>query len=403
MNEGDILKTIVSINSVNYGSTGNIMLNVANKARKEGNEYYSFCAFSRSTVNSNKKNCNYIGGVISRNLHLLFSEVTGIFGVGSIIATKRLLRRLDKINPDYLHLHNLHNGYINLPMLFGYIKRKNISVIWTLHDCWAFTGGCPHFTIAKCDKWKTGCFDCPNVREYPSSMFDNSKVMWNLKKKWFTRVNDLTIVTPSKWLAGLVKQSFLKDYPVEVINNGIDLTIFKPTESSFRDHYDLKNMKIVLGVAFGWGIRKGLDVFIELSKQLPDNYKIVLVGTTEEIDKQLPKDIISIHKTSNQKELAEIYTAADVFANPTREEVLGLVNLEANACGTPVITFKTGGSPECITRKSGIVVERDDINGMLNSIRSICEEKIFNPQDCIENALSFEVEKKYEEYIKLYK
>ena len=217
------MKKIVAINSVNYGSTGNIMLSVADKARNEGLEYHSFCAYSRTSINKDNSNCNYIGDIITKYLHIKFSEVFGIFGMGSVIATKKFLKQLDDIRPDYLHLHNLHNCYINLPMLFKYIKKNNISVVWTLHDCWAFTGQCPYFTLAKCEKWKSGCFNCPNIKNYPSSHFDNSKIMWELKKNWFTGVQNLTIVTPSKWLADLVKQSFLREYPVKVINNGIDL------------------------------------------------------------------------------------------------------------------------------------------------------------------------------------
>lgn len=214
----------------------------------------------------------------------------------------------------------------------------------------------------------------------------------------------MTIVTPSQWLADLVKQSFLGAYPVRVIHNGIDLAVFKPTPSDFREKYQIrKEKKILLGVAFDWGIRKGLDVFVELSKRLaPEKYQIVLVGTDEQVDRQLPTNIISIHRTQNQTELAEIYTAADVFVNPTREEVLGLVNIEANACGTPVITFNTGGSPECINEKSGMVIPYGDIDAMKESIEYICDNSSFSEKDCIARAASFDQKKKYREYLDLY-
>ena len=216
---------------------------------------------------------------------------------------------------------------------------------------------------------------------------------------------NLTIVTPSEWLAGEVKKSFMKDYPVKVINNGIDLSVFKPTESNFREKYGIADDKFaLLGVAFGWGERKGLDVFIKLSERLDKNkYAIVIVGGNAETDKLLPKDIISIHRTQNQTELAEIYTACDLFVNPTREEVLGLVNIEANACGTPVLTFDSGGSPECINKKSGNVVSCDDIDGLINEIERIRNERPFTKENCILRAEEFDADKKFKEYTELYK
>ena len=213
----------------------------------------------------------------------------------------------------------------------------------------------------------------------------------------------MTIVTPSKWLSDLVKQSFLKDYPVKVINNGIDLSIFKPTQSDFRDHYGLVGKKIVLGVAYGWNYRKGLDVFIELQNRLPKNYQIVLVGTNKNIDGILPTNIISIHRTQSQKELAEIYSTADVFVNPTREEVFGLVNVEAIACGTPVVTFKTGGSPECIDDTCGSVVPCNDIDAMEMEIRRICEERPYSKEACIAHSKNFDMNARFQEYVDLYK
>ena len=214
----------------------------------------------------------------------------------------------------------------------------------------------------------------------------------------------MTIVTPSEWLAGLVKQSFLKDYPVKVINNGINLSVFKPTESDFREKYGISaDKKILLGVAFGWGVRKGLDVFIELYNRLSaEKYQIVLVGTDKKTDKQLPKGIISIHRTQNQTELAEIYSAADLFVNPTREDNYPTVNMEAIACGTPVLTFRTGGSPEMVTEKTGSVVDCDDIDSLEREIKRICETSPFNKEDCIESAKKFDENERFLEYVNLY-
>lgn len=396
-------RKVLFINLGNFGSTGTIMKGIGESA--ESNDFCCYYAYPGTQLNKPREsNDIIICSAIMRKVAEKIGYYTGLKGGWLFFETKRLMKRIDEIKPEIIHLHNLHDTYVHLPLLFNYIKKHKVPIVWTLHDSWAFTGHCPYFTMAKCDKWKIGCHDCPNYRDYPSSFFDNSKRMWKLKKKWFTGVENMTIVTPSQWLADLVKQSFLGEYPVRVIHNGIDLAVFKPTPSDFREKYQIrKEKKILLGVAFDWGIRKGLDVFVELSKRLaPEKYQIVLVGTDEQVDRQLPTNIISIHRTQNQTELAEIYTAADVFVNPTREEVLGLVNIEANACGTPVITFNTGGSPECINEKSGMVIPYGDIDAMKESIEYICDNSSFSEKDCIARAASFDQKKKYREYLDLY-
>lgn len=393
---------IVEINTCDYGSTGNIMLQIASLAREQGYEIHTFS--KKWMQNKTNEGHTYFGHLIDHTIHRILGEVFGLYETLSFFSTLSLIRQLQLFSPTLIHLHNLHGSYINLPLLFNYIKKHDIKVIWTLHDCWAFTGHCPHFTMAKCNKWRTGCHGCPQYREYPQSLVDNSRYMYCLKKKWFTGVNNLTIVTPSEWLSGLVKESFLKDYPVKVINNGIDMSIFKPTQSDFREKYAIGDKYMVLGVAFGWDKRKGLDVFIELAKRLdPQKYKIVLVGTDDAVDKQLPENILSIHRTQNQAELAEIYTAADVFANPTREEVLGLVNVEALACGTPGVTFNSGGSPECYDETCGSVVPCDDIDAMEHEIMRICETKPYSIEACFKRAENnFDKNEKFKEYIALY-
>lgn len=390
-------RKVLFINLGNFGSTGTIMKGIGESA--ESNDFCCYYAYPGTQLNKPREsNDIIICSAIMRKVAEKIGYYTGLKGGWLFFETKRLMKRIDEIKPEIIHLHNLHDTYVHLPLLFNYIKKHKVPIVWTLHDSWAFTGHCPYFTMAKCDKWKIGCHDCPNYRDYPSSFFDNSKRMWKLKKKWFTGVENMTIVTPSQWLADLVKQSFLGEYPVRVIHNGIDLAVFKPTPSDFREKYQIrKEKKILLGVAFDWGIRKGLDVFVELSKRLaPEKYQIVLVGTDEQVDRQLPTNIISIHRTQNQTKLAEIYTAADVFVNPTREEVLGLVNIEANACGTPVITFNTGGSPECINEKSGMVIPYGDIDAMKESIEYICDNSSFSEKDCIARAASFDQKKSTE-------
>ena len=392
---------IVAINTVDYGSTGKIMLKVAECARQRGQETYSFSVALRHVQNYNKYH-HYYSTYLEYVVHCVLGRLTGGNGLFSLSATQRLLHSINRIEPDIIHLHNLHGFSISLPLLFNWLKKKKIKVVWTLHDCWAFTGHCTHFTMAECDKWKTECSSCPVYRDYPQSVIDSSRFMWHRKKKWFTGVENLTIVTPSQWLADLVKQSYLKEYPIRVINNGIDLGIFKPTDSNFRGKYQCHNKFILLGVAFGWGKRKGLDVFIELAKRFDGRFQIVLVGTNSEIDERLPKNIISIHRTNNQQELAEIYSAADVFVNPTREDNYPTVNMEAIACGTPVITFKTGGSPESIDETCGIVVPCDDVDAMEKAVRHVCVDKPFSQEACLARARCFDMQEKFQEYVKLY-
>ncbi len=394
---------IVSINLGNFGSTGLIMKSVSEMAQKAGHEV--MIAYPETLKNLPLgESDTIICSNFERRINEKLAYETGYRGIHGWFSTRRFLRRLNRFSPDIIHLHNLHNNYINLALLFGYIKKHNIRVIWTLHDCWAFTGQCPHFTMAKCNKWKTGCYDCPSFREYPRSKVDRTKEMWKLKKKWFTGVQNLTIVTPSQWLADLVKQSYLKDYPVKVIHNGIDLTVFKPMVSNFREKHNIPKGKIILlGVAFGWGKRKGLDVFIELSKRLDESrYQIVLVGTDNAVDVQLPNNIISIHRTQNQKELAEIYTAADLFVNPTREENYPTVNMESIACRTPVLTFRTGGSPEILDDACGTAVDCDDINAIEREIIRICEQMPYSQDSFLKKAKEFDMSDRFKEYIDLY-
>lgn len=400
---------IVQINGGAKGSTGKIMMGIAEVARQQGHEV--MCASPITTTNRDAgKDCGYyrIGTFNSRRINVALARITGFNGCFAWIETYKLLKKINEFKPDIIHLHNLHDSYINLPMLFSYIKEHKVPVVWTLHDCWSFTGQCPYFTMVKCSKWKTGCNSCPQYKEYPSSLYDNTKKMWKLKKKWFTGIENMTIVTPSQWLANLVKESYLKEYPVKVINNGIDLSVFKPTPydglNNILNCTKTDNRYVILGVAFDWGRRKGLDVFIKLSQSLPTNlYRIVLIGTNDYIDSQLPKDIVSIHRTQDQHQLAEIYTMSDVFVIPTREENYPTVNLEALSCGTPVITFNTGGSSEMLDEETGIIVDVDDVEAIKRAIEDVCEKKKCSNRDYIvKYSKKFDMRNKFTEYIKLY-
>jgi glycosyltransferase involved in cell wall biosynthesis len=388
---------IVQLNATyGAGSTGKIALSVSELLDKENIENYVLY----SSGNCDKSNGIKYTTPKSIKFQTLISRVLGNYGFEAKRTTKGLVAHLEKIKPDILHIHNIHSHDCNLEILFKYIKANNIKTYWTFHDCWAFTGYCPHFDMIGCDKWKTECNNCPQKGCY-SWFLDRSNQNFNKKKKLFQGL-DLTIITPSEWLANLVKQSFLKEYPVKVINNGIDLSIFKPTQSEFRKKYNCEDKFLLLGVAFGWGIRKGLDVFIELSKKLDDNFKIILVGTNDEVDNQLPSNIISIHRTQNQQELVEIYTAADLLVNPTREENYPTVNMEALACGTPVLTFNTGGSPEIIDKTCGAVVPKNDTEALYSEIVKISKENLYSKENCTKKAENFNMNERFKEYVKLY-
>jgi len=394
---------VLQINTVyGQGSTGRIAQGIHDLCVKEG-------IVNRTAYRYTEKEQAVLEDVITASswldchIHNRLARYSMLQGYFSQMRTALFLKKVSKFNPDIIHLHNLHGNYINLSMLFRYIKKRKLPVVWTLHDCWAFTGQCPHFTIAKCDKWKTGCHHCPQIGGYPKSFVDNTRLMYRLKKKWFTGIDSMTLVTPSEWLAGMVRESFLKEYDARIIYNGLDLSIFKPTESSFRQEHGIGDRFIVLGVAFGWGERKGLDVFCRLAETLGERYQVVLVGTDEAVDKKLPGNIISIHRTNNQQELARIYSASDVFVNPTREEMFGMVNIESLACGTPVITFETGGSPESIDESCGIVVPCDDVEAMEQAIRRVCEEKPFSQEACVRRGSEFDMWKKFGEYVELYR
>lgn len=398
---------IAHINTLAEGSTGKIMFGVADEARKAGHIAYTFSSkvYRRSgkRVYIEIANHTYYGSEVSNFIHKVCGQLTGFNGFFSIGATIRVIRKLQKEKVELIHLHNLHEFCINLPILFGYIKRHKIKVVWTLHDCWSFTGHCPHYTLAKCNDWKTGCKNCPQLEAYPRAILDSTGLNWKVKRLIFCSLPYMTIVTPSQWLANQVKDSFLASFPVRVINNGIDFQTFCYCESDFRSRNNLGTKIVILGVAYDWGVRKGIDVFIWLANRLDKcKYQIILVGTDEQIEKQLPDCIIAIRRTQNVKELAEIYSAADVFVNPTREEVLGMVNIEALACGTPVITFRTGGSPEIIDQTCGSVVECDDVDGLEQEIIRVCKDKPYSQEACIKRARQFDQKEKFKEYVKLY-
>lgn len=363
---------VLEINTIcGKGSTGRIACQIADVVVQNGGE--TTVAYGRDYY---PQGCNVpvfrIGSDIGVKIHAGLSRITDRQGFYSKRATKRLIEFIEEYDPDIIHLHNLHGYYLNLPVLFSFLSIYNRPVVWTLHDCWAFTGHCSHFDYIGCDKWKTGCHHCPQKKRYPKSLIlDQSKRNWEEKERLFTSVPNMIIVTPSNWLAGLVKESFLKKYPVEVIHNGIDLEVFKPTPSSWKEDHGITR-PIILACASLWDERKGYDDVLKLSELLPE-YQIVIVGISKKQAKELPSSIIGIQRTDSIEELVKIYSAADVFVNPTYEDNFPTVNLEAIACGTPVITYNTGGSPECIDESCGVVVPKGDIKELKNAISSQIE------------------------------
>lgn len=390
---------VLMINTVYaYGSTGKIVEQIEKAATNQGITCVAAHRYQEST-HQHAKNCIPISTWLDCHIHNRLARYTMLTGCFSKIRTHLFLKKVKKFKPDIIHLHNIHGNYINVKQLFRYIKKHNIPVVWTLHDCWILTGHCFYYDIAGCHKWQTRCHHCP---QKGTALVDASSFLYNRKKQLFHDVQNMTLVTPSQWLADEVALSHLKDFPTKVINNGIDLSVFRPVESSFRFQYGLENKTILLGVAFDWGYRKGLDIFIELAKRLDNTYKIVLVGTNDTVDEQLPSSILSIHKTNNQTELAEIYSTANLFVNPTREDNFPTVNIESLACGTPVLTFNTGGSPEIIDETSGSVVDVNDIDALEREIYRICQEKPYTKEACLARARQFDRKDKFEEYVHLY-
>lgn len=374
-------------------STGRICTDLAETLNERGHQVKII--YGREEVPEKfQKYALKMGSDFSVNMHAVKARLFDRCGFGSRLDTKKVIRQIEEYNPDIIHLHNIHGYYINVDELFNYIKKSGKKVVWTLHDCWSFTGHCAYFDYVQCDKWKTGCHHCEQKTEYPArNGFDMSKKNYRDKKAIFTGVKDLTIVTPSRWLSDLVSQSFLKEYETRVIYNGVDTSVFKPTPSGIKEKYGCNGKKIILGVAAVWDKRKGFEDFLQLSEKIDDSYRIILVGLDEKQMEKLPSNIIGIKRTNSVTELAELYSAADVFVNPTMEDNYPTTNIEAIACGTPVVTYKTGGSTES-AEMFGVSVERGNVDALLRAIRSIDSVK--------ENNIDIDYRNTVEKYIELY-
>lgn len=398
------MKKLLQINSVvNSGSTGRIAEEIAHTAIASGWE--SYIAFGRNERYS-ESNLIRIGNDLGIKMHGLQTRLFDRHGLGSVKSTKLFIQQVDKIKPDIIHLHNIHGYYINIEILFNYLSKVDVPVVWTLHDCWSITGHCTHFSYVGCEKWRTKCYSCPQKNEYPASLFiDRSEKNYILKNELFNSLSNLTLVPVSQWLSDILKDSFLQKYPTNVINNGINTSVFKPSgNNEIRERYGLQNKFILLGVASIWSQRKGLEDFIELSKTLGADYQIILVGLTRKQKDQLPVEILGIERTESVEELAELYASSDVYINTTYEDTFPTTNLESLACGTPVITYNTGGSPESIDESTGIVVEQGNISKLVEAIRVIKDNgKQYYSDACVNrvNRL-YKKEDRYKEYIDLY-
>lgn len=398
------MKTLLQINTVvNSGSTGRIAEEIGQIAMANG--WQSYIAFGRNERPS-KSQLIRIGSDLEIKMHGLKTRIFDLHGFGSIKATKRFVEKIIEIKPDIIHLHNIHGYYLNIEILFNFLANAKIPVIWTMHDCWPITGHCTHFEFIGCEKWKTQCYSCPQLKEYPASLLsDNSKQNYLQKKKLFTSVNNLKIIPVSDWLQNILHQSFLAPFVGPVIKNGIDTDTFKIKNANvIRLKHGLENSFLILGVANVWNNRKGLQDFFELSKILPEDCRILLVGLSKTQIKNIPENIIGIEKTENTDELASYYSMADIFINPTYEDNFPSTNLEALACGTPVLTYKTGGSVEAITQETGFVTEQGDINAIMTVISKLRNNRnFFKSKNCRNLAVNqYNKEISFLKYFKLY-
>ena len=402
--------------AINYGSPGRIVEQICLLAGLHGYE----CLVAHSSRNENPSQGQHFAMTTKAQemAHALGAMLLDLHGLLSTRQTRKLVERIKAYQPDIIHLHNIHGYFCNFKVLFEYLDAVDTPVVWTMHDCWPFTGRCFHFSGINCDKWKTGCYDCKAEAGYTvSKYYDRSRELYALKKRLFSSVKNMTMVPVSDWQAAFLKDSFLKDCNVHTIHNGVDIEKFRPMNGNrLRDKHTLDGKFVILGVASPWNARKGLDDFYRLRTMLSDEFAIVMVGLTSKQIEKLPDGIIGIARTESQQELAEYYSMADVFVNLTYLDTFPTTNLEALACGTPVITYRTGGSPEAICDTAcekvekagaeyyptGMVVEQGDVEGMIRCVRDLKSRPI-NAAVCRQRAVEhFDKDKCFEEYIKLY-
>lgn len=384
-------------------STGRIALEIAKLVKNDGGE--CLIGYGVPELSPDAKDYAFrIGLPFERKVHAAMRKLLDAEGYGSLLGTLSLIRKLKQFQPDLIHIHNLHGCYLHLPTLFRYLKKTQIPVVWTLHDCWPFTGHCAYFDYSRCERWKTGCHSCPQQKSYPVCIgLDGSKRNYRHKKKWFSMLKNLTFVAPCEWMLKPLKASYMGKYPAKVILNGVNLEAFAPTSGSLREEYQLQNCKICLSVAAEWDARKGLTYLKQAAEKLGSDYRFVVIGLDDEQIQQLPDNMLGLQRTANVKELAAWYTSADCLVNPTLEDNMPMVNLEALACGTPVAVFETGGCPEAVDASCGIVVPQGDVDSLCDAVVHLTQNKPVLTDNCIKRAALFDCQKTFQQYLALYK
>ena len=397
---------VLQINiTVNVGSTGRIAEQIGLAVMERGGESYIAHGIDKAI---SKSNVITIASRWNYRIHRNLSKWTDMQGRFSVLATKRLVRKIEKIAPDIIHLHNIHGSYINYKILFDYLRKTDIPVVWTLHDCWPMTGHCAHFVYAKCERWKAGCHDCPEQKSYPTSkFFDRSRKNYIEKRVVFNSVKNMTMVPVSNWLGGVVKESFLQNCNVEVIYNGVDTDTFKPlADDGLRGKYAIsEDKKIVLAAATTWSSNKGLNDIIKLYEYLPnEEYQIVVIGVNKSQQEMLPQGILGLPRTEDVATLARWYSLANVFVNLSKAETFGLTTAEALASGTPAVVYDNTASPELITPTTGRVVENECVEAAARAIKELCaEDRESMRKRCREYAVAhFDKRDCFAKYIALY-
>lgn len=392
---------IAFLNTYCNGSTGKIISSLKQICQKNRIEVLSI--FSRGNTPSLDDRSIRCFSKVDFYLDGLFTRILDNHGRNNRYNTNRIISLLSEYKPDIIHIHNLHGYWINYKLLFKYIQENNIKVIWTLHDCWNFTGHCTHFDFIGCEKWKKGCSHCPQLKEYPACYGrDMTSKNYNDKKRALTSIKNAIVVVPSYWLKSKVQESFLSKYDIEVIHNGIDISIFRPMpDMELRDNILKKGYnKIILGVAATWNERKGLNDIIAIANKEP-KWFFVAIGDIP--DKKYPgtenDNVLFIKRTENVYDLVKWYSSSDVFVNPTLEDTYPTTNLESIACGTPVITYPTGGSVEIIEQFGfGIITEQKKSESLHKSLYTLFENPL--PKRNIEHSLN--ADDTLSEYLSLY-
>ena len=383
-------------------STGRIMKEIGEVAMAAGWESYIAYSGARDGVPQHSSHLVPVGNKLDLALHAAATRLFDAHGLASRHATKQLIQRIQEIDPDIIHIHNVHGYWLNYPLLCQYLRESGKPVIWTVHDCWLYTGHCYHYAAAHCEKWQTGCGHCPQKRAFPASwVFDRSARNWRDKQRALGSLERLTIVPVSDWIRQEMARSFLSDKPFQVIHNGIDLDVFHPDTTDAERPAGT----VILGVATLWHEQKGVRDFIDLAGRLHEGERLLLVGhMSEEQRAAFPAGVEFIERTENAAKLAALYARATAFVNPTWQDNYPTVNLEAIACGTPVVTYRTGGSVEAVTEGTGFVVEQGDVQGLLDRVRELAaEDRQAVAERCRAHALQhFSKQERYQDYIRLY-